>query len=230
MKLLRLFVVTLALPMLLIGCATAPHSDPAFAAVPPPVLVPPPYSQGSIYKAGYGLSLFNDSKAHRVGDILTVLLMEKTDASKKAGTKTKKSDDFSMDNPTILGAPLSFPLPGLGMKGSLETKLAAKGAFDGSGDSSQSNSLSGRITVTVAEVLPNGNLRVRGEKRVTINQGDEYQRFSGIVRPVDIQRDNTVESTLVADAKIVYAGEGAVGDANTQGWLGRVFNSKWWPF
>ena len=86
------------------------------------------------------------------------------------------------------------------------------------------------MTVTVAEVLSNGNLVVRGEKKVTINQGDEYIQFSGIVRPVDIEPDNTVLSTLVADAKVSYTGTGTINSANSSGWLANLFNSKWWPF
>jgi flagellar L-ring protein precursor FlgH len=82
----------------------------------------------------------------------------------------------------------------------------------------------------VAEVLSNGNLLVRGEKRLTINQGDEYIRFSGIVRPSDIGPDNTVLSTSVADARIAYTGKGTLDESNSSGWLARLFNSKWWPF
>src|SRR3569833_1548254 len=115
-------------------------------------------------------------------------------------------------------------LPLNGRKLDLETKIKGTRAYKGEGDSSQSNQLQGQITVTVAEVLPNGNLVVRGEKQLTITQGDEMIRFAGIVR------DNTVLSTLVADAKISYGGKGTLADANSMGWLGRFFNSSWWPF
>jgi flagellar L-ring protein precursor FlgH len=90
--------------------------------------------------------------------------------------------------------------------------------------------LSGNITVTVIEVLPNRNLYVRGEKRIGINQGNEYIRLSGIVRPEDITPQNTIESTRIADPTIVYVGEGMVADANTMGWLARFFNSVLFPF
>ena len=103
-----------------------------------------------------------------------------------------------------------------------ETKLTAKRDFKGEGAANQSNSLSGNISVTVVEVLPNGNLNVRGEKRVTLNQGDEYIRLSGIVRPVDIDSANTITSDKVADVTIMYIGEGAMADASKMGWLSRI--------
>ena len=84
--------------------------------------------------------------------------------------------------------------------------------------------------MTVAEVLPNGYLMVQGEKRMTLNQGSEHVRFSGIVRPADIRSDNTVDSTNVANAQIIYGGRGAMADANNQGWFMRMLNSPWWPF
>jgi flagellar L-ring protein precursor FlgH len=108
--------------------------------------------------------------------------------------------------------------------------LDGERTFDGNGSSSQSNQLTGQITVTVAQRLSNGNLMVRGEKWLTINQGQELVRIAGIVRPQDIGQDNTVPSTRVADARISYTGRGTLADANTRGWLSRFFNSKWMPF
>jgi flagellar L-ring protein precursor FlgH len=112
----------------------------------------------------------------------------------------------------------------------LETKLASKKEFTGTGAADQSNSLSGNISVTVVELLPNGNLSVRGEKRVTLNQGDEFIRLSGIVRPVDISTSNIITSDKVADVTIMYVGEGAMADASKMGWLARMVQSPWFPF
>ena len=166
-----------------------------------------------------------------MGDIITVVLAEQTTASKKADTNTSKKQETQLDNPTILGAPLSFNMPGGSRRDlNLGTTLSGDRSFAGAGDSSQSNKLQGNISVTVAQVLPNGNLLVRGEKRVTINQGDEYVRLSGIVRPSDIGPDNAVLSTSVADAKISYTGTGMLDESNSSGWLASFFNSKWWPF
>jgi flagellar L-ring protein precursor FlgH len=112
----------------------------------------------------------------------------------------------------------------------LESTLQSSTAFDGESESKQSNKLSGEITVSVAEVLPNGYLVVQGEKLYTINQGHEHIRFSGIVRPEDVSFRNTVPSTRVADARIIYGGEGAPAETNVIGWLARFFISAIFPF
>ncbi len=112
----------------------------------------------------------------------------------------------------------------------LSTDVASKHSFNGAGSAEQSNALSGSIAVTVAEVLTNGNLVVQGEKWIKINQGKEYIRLRGIVRPVDIGADNAVLSTQVADAELAYGGTGAVASSSKPGWLSRFFQSRVWPF
>jgi flagellar L-ring protein precursor FlgH len=214
-----------AIGLLLAGCVPqAIRNDSQWAATAPiqPVQAPP--ADGAIYHDAQSMELFTDPRAHRVGDILTVVLQESTQASKKATTSTSKNDSVALSAPTILGQPVT--LRGRG----LSTSLSGKNAFDGAGSSTQSNQLSGQITVTVARRLSNGNLMVRGEKWLTINQGQELVRISGIVRPQDISPDNTISSTRVANANIAYTGRGSLADANTQGWLARFFNSKWMPF
>ncbi|MCP4040355.1 MAG: flagellar biosynthesis protein FlgH, partial [Gammaproteobacteria bacterium] len=188
-----------------------------------------------------------DIRAHRVGDILTIKLVESTTATKTAETTVEQETDFSVTNPTLFGATPSMLAPKLLTDGPLPlgnylpsptsdnrytmgTSLASGKDFDGSGDSNQSNSLTGEITVSVAQVLPNGNLVVQGEKIFTLNRGHEHIRISGIVRPTDIDSDNTVVSTRVANATIVYSGEGEVADASKLGWLARFFVSAFWPF
>lgn len=180
---------------------------------------------GSIYNASSGFSLFEDPKARVAGDLLTVLLVEKTQAKKEAATSTSKDSSAEISNPTLLGRPLSrngTPIGSFGLEGSR--------AFDGKGDTRQSNQLSGSVTVTVLERLPNGNLVVAGEKNLELGQGSERVRLSGVVRPVDVRPDNTISSDRVADARIEYVGRGALADANAQGWLSRFFNSPWFPF
>ena len=112
----------------------------------------------------------------------------------------------------------------------LNSALGSGSTFAGESESTQSNSLSGSITVSVVDVLPNGYLKIRGEKRVRLNQGNEYVRLAGIIRPSDISPDNSVESTKIADATIMYTGEGALADANKIGWLARFFISAVFPF
>lgn len=220
------FVLSLALVVALAGCAGNGVRDDAMYAPTPPVSDPVAElpADGSLFSAASSRDLFGDPKARRVGDILTVTLAESTQATKSSSTTTSKDTAADIGAPTILGRistanqkPLSFGLDG--------TR-----SFDGKGDSSQSNALTGSITVTVAQRLSNGALVIRGEKWLNINQGQELVRISGIVRPEDIGPDNTVLSSRVADARIAYTGRGTLAEANTQGWLSRFFNSKWMPF
>lgn len=219
------FISLVALLLLLTACTSVPPRDPAFAPVQPAGLMPPIQNSGSIYQSGYDMRLFEDNKAMRVGDVLTIKLDELTQAKKADDLNAKKDTDALVSAPTAAGFALSS-LTG----NDAATKVAAKRGFTGAGSADQSNSLSGNISVTVIELLPNGNLKVRGEKRVTLNQGDEYIRLSGIVRPVDIAPDNTLSSAKVADATIMYTGEGAMADASKMGWVSRILYSPWFPF
>lgn len=217
------------------GCQTPAKRNPEFAAVRPALPPVEPMANGSIYKPGFDVRLFEDIKARRIGDILTIRLAESTDASKSNSTNIDKDTATNVTNPTILGASPEFNVPGFipldrTRNLSLESNLSSDHSFDGSGSASQENELTGNISVSVVEVLPNGNLIVRGEKRVTINNGPEYIQLSGIVRPIDIQSDNTVLSTQVADATINYIGEGAVAESGFKGWLARFFSGPFMPY
>ena len=222
--------------MLLAGCNSTPRRDPAFSPAYPAAF-PEPIQRhtGAIYQAGYDVALFEDLRARRIGDILTVRLAEATNASKSSSTEHDRTTENTITNPTILGANPVFDLPGVlplsqTEGNNLGTNLSSESAFSGESDSAQSNSLDGDITVTVADVFPNGNLYVRGEKRLNLNQGNEYIKISGIVRPVDIATDNSVPSTKIADATIIYNGDGAGADANKLGWIARFFISAVFPF
>ena len=227
MKSLATPIILSAVLGLLGACASAPpaRENVSYApTLPGEVYTEVAPADGAIFHASQNMELFPDPRAHRAGDILTIVLVENTQASKKASTKTSKTSKTDLSAPTLAGVgatfngnPLSFALDG-------------KRGFNGDGESSQSNSLSGDITVTVAQRLGNGNLIIRGEKLLTINQGQEVVRISGIVRPQDIATDNTVPSTRVANANISYTGRGSLADANEQGWLARLFGSKWMPF
>ena len=177
----KIYIIIMMLCNMVIisGCQTPAKRDPAFAAVRPPLPPVEPESNGSIYKPGFDVRLFEDLKARRVGDILTVILVEATDASKSAITGTAKTTDNTITNPTILGASPQFDLPKFvpldqTQNLNLASSLSSDHEFDGSGTASQKNALTGNIPVSVVEVLPNGNMIVRGEKRVTLNNGVEY--------------------------------------------------------
>lgn len=220
--------VLLLLGLLLGGCDSAPVRDPNFAPVRPTVPPPAPVGTGAIYQEGYGMLWFEDLRARQVGDTLTVVLAEKTNATKSAKTASKKSNSNAISNPTLLGVEPSFPVGD--QTGKFEFATASESDFSGEGTASQNNALTGDITVTVTEVLANGYLLVRGEKRLAINQGNEYVKFAGIVRPYDIGPDNRVESTKIADPTIIYVGDGQTAAASIMGWLSKFFISALMPF
>jgi flagellar L-ring protein FlgH len=208
----------------LCACNTMPQPPDFNATMPedPPSLT---VGNGSIYQSGHDVALFENSVARRVGDTLTIHLIESTNASKSSSTTTKKATKADLPGPTIAGRPVT--INGVDV---LTMGMDHSSSFDGKGDSSQSNSLVGDITVTVAKRLSNGNLVIRGQKWIAINQGREFVRLQGIVRPIDIEQDNSVASNKVADAAISYGGQGALADANAKGWLGRFFDSPLTPF
>lgn len=195
----------------------APH---AFPEEPPA----PSMATGAIYQVHRDMRLFEDRTARRVGDTLTIRLVERTIASKRASTNVAKNSEINLANPVLFGNPVSVGST------TLEAEVEGSRTHSGEGASDQSNSLTGQVTAVVVGIYPNGNLIIRGEKMLTLNQGEEFVQISGVVRPDDIRADNTVLSTQVADAQITYAGKGALADANAPGWLGRFFLSPLWPF
>jgi len=213
--------------LILGGCSgQAPRDDErSYEPVMPEETAESERVSGSIFQPAHGGSLVEDRRARRVGDILTIRLVERTDASKSSSTNTSRDSSTSIDGPTLFGR-------GVTHRGNpiLETDIGSSRSFDGEGASSQSNSLEGDITVTVARRLPNGNLMVQGEKWLTLNQGEEMVRIAGIIRPQDISSDNSVASNRVADARITYSGKGVLADANNPGWLTRFFQSPLSPF
>ncbi|WP_275627323.1 flagellar basal body L-ring protein FlgH [Pseudomonas sp. 273] len=216
----------------LAGCVSPPPKpdDPYYAPVMPRTPMPAAQNNGSIYQSGFDNNLYGDRKAFRIGDIITITLNEKTQASKKANSDISKDSSNKMGLTSLFGGSATTNNP----FGSGDLSLSAEysGNRETKGDSAagQSNSLTGSITVTVAEVMPNGILAVRGEKWMTLNTGNELVRIAGLIRADDIATDNTVSSTRVADARITYSGTGAFADASQPGWLDRFFLSPLWPF
>ena len=227
MKLIRIALVLFAIA-LGSACSFMPleEEDPMdYSAVPPAEEYPAASAPGGLFRTDTSMDLFMDLRARAVGDILTILLVERTDASKDASSSTSRSTDIDTGMPIIAGRPVTAD--GIEI---LNNDIESGSSFSGEADATQSNRLDGSITVTVAERLPNGNLLVRGEKWITLNQGEEFIRLSGIVRPVDIGPDNSVPSTKIGDAKITYSGRGNLANTSEAGWLSKFFNSPWWPF
>jgi len=220
LKLLMLLAIAAAL---LGGCNTAPTRDPEFAAVPPAAIPVAPQGNGAIYQAGFSRSWFENVRARRVGDILLVNLVEDTEAKHTNKGKVKKQNSLAIANPELFGIPV-------GGKYNFAQALESETDFKGEADNTQNNEFTGSVSVMVTEVLSNGYLRVRGEKRVGMTGGNEYIRVSGIVRPEDIDVENSVDSTRIADASLVYVGDGQTEMATTMGWLAKFFISAFMPF
>lgn len=181
-------------------------------------------NDGTVYDGGGGL-FASDRRANNVGDIITITLEESMSAANSGSETLSKSDSYVFDLPEALFGPSSligkFLFPG-GVK---EDRLQAgtTQSFTGSGTAAQANTLTGTISVTVVRVFPNGNLEVKGERKLSYNSGTEFIRVAGVIRPEDISSSNTVSSTKVADAQISYTGTGDMNDSVTRGWLGRYF-------
>ncbi len=187
-----------------------------YSAAPPPPPPPPAPANGSIFQPQEGYAaLYEGSRARRIGDPLTIVLVENTSASKSSSSKLDSGGGFGLTPPTT-GALSLF-------KGTDATVSGTRN-FSGKGSADQSNSLTGEVSVTVVAVYPNGTMLVQGQKRVTLNRGDEFVQIKGIVRSADISADNRVLSTRVADARIAYTGKGDVARAGRQGWLSRFFS------
>jgi len=205
----------------LAGCMSNPLRQVEVAqpltARPPSTAAAATPNYGSIYRTASYQPLFEDHRARNVGDILTISINENINASKTASSTANRagSMDFAMPD-AQLG---SWHVKG----GSLQAD--SKNDFSGKGDSAANNVFTGSITVTVIDVLPNGNLIVAGEKQIGINQGSEFIRLSGVVNPLYILAGNVISSTQVADARLEYRGTGYIDEAQTMGWLSRVFMS-----
>ena len=233
-----MIILPLLASLVLSGCVTPPPKpdDPYYAPVLPRTPLPAAQNSGAIYQPGFETNLYDDRKAYRVGDIITITLSERTQASKKAGSSMSKDSSAKLGLTSLFGGGVSIDNPSTSLNPlkaedlSLDVGYSGTRDTDGESDANQSNSLTGSITVTVAEVLPNGILAVRGEKWMTLNTGDELVRIAGLVRADDIATDNTVSSTRIANARITYSGTGAFADASQPGWFDRFFMNPLFPF
>jgi len=229
MRSLRFLIACVCATALLAGCASLhpakkekKDDDDGLSWAQEPVA---PATNGAIYQVGRDVALFENPIARHVGDVVTIVLSEATNAQKSATTTTQKTTTDTLPGMSLFGSPVTIHGSSV-----LSANINDANKFDGEGNSAQSNSLTGYITATVAKVLPNGNLYLKGEKKIWINQGMENVLLSGVVRPIDVAPDNSVPSSRVANARITYDGKGAIADANAAGWISRFFNSPWTPF
>ncbi|WP_343553698.1 flagellar basal body L-ring protein FlgH [Pantoea sp.] len=206
------------------GCAhilQKPLVEGPTSAAPLPMA--PVGTSGSLFMSGQAMNygyqpMFEDRRPRNVGDTLTILLQENVSASKSSSASANRNGSAGMG---LIAVPTKMN-SWLG-DGKADFDAEGKNDFSGKGGAAARNTFTGTITVTVNEVMPNGNLRVVGEKQIAINQGTEFIRFSGVVNPRTISGSNTVPSTQVADARIEYVGNGYINEAQTMGWLQRLF-------
>ena len=208
----------------LVGCSQLPkkalvEGDTSIVPKMPEIM----NTSGSIYQASQPSSfgyqpMFEDRRPRNIGDVLTIVLQENVSASKSSSINAGRNGGVNLGVKTI-----PHFLDGLVGRGKVDTDISGSNDFKGSGGANAKNTFSGTITVTVQDVMINGNLKVIGEKQIAINQGTEFIRFSGVVNPRTISGSNTVISTQVADARIEYVGNGYIDEAQTMGWLQRLF-------
>jgi flagellar L-ring protein precursor FlgH len=213
--------VGLASLVLFTACTTPLPPPPPIVHQPMsarPEPAPPLPANGAIYQAANArLFLFEDQRARRVGDTVTVRLEERNRADKESNSKVERTSDLNYGVDAAAKLPLHNWLDEVALDADSTNKM------EGKGEAESNNNLTGTITVTVIEVLTNGNLLVSGEKQIAINHGAEYIRLSGVINPMFIRADNSVSSSRVADARIEYKGTGYIDEAQTMGWLARFF-------
>ena len=238
----------LGLLVLAAGCASRPPL--AMPSIPPP---PPAeafdlqnaeraaaYQENSLYTSASGMNpLFQDTKARRAGDIVTVKIEESSKASNKANTKTARDSNLSAGIEAFMGVEdwwqdkvlrwLGSDMPKVNPFGSASVKGGMKSDFEGDGSTTRSGDLTAFITCRVTEVLPNGNLRIVGTREVMVNHENQVIILSGTIRPRDIASDNIIKSIFVADAKIAYSGSGVIDDRQRPGWMANFLETVW-PF
>lgn len=238
----------LGLLALAVGCAGRPPV--ALPSVPPP---PPAeafdlqnaeraaaYQENSLYTSASGMNpLFQDTKARRAGDIVTVKIEESSKATNKANTKTERDSSLTAGVEAFMGIEdwwqdkvlraLGSDMPKVNPFGAASVKGGMKSDFEGDGSTTRSGDLTAFITCRVTEVLPNGNLRIVGTREVMVNHENQIIILSGTIRPRDIASDNIIKSIFVADAKIAYSGSGVIDDRQRPGWMANFLETVW-PF
>jgi flagellar L-ring protein FlgH len=176
-------------------------------------------------------SIYSDHKAHNIGDIISVTISEKASASKEASTSSGKTSNYAAGITNLFGLEKSGDLlnkaPNIDLKNLVNTNFTNK--FDGNGKTASKGDLTAHLSVQVMDLYPNGNLKIRGGKEVTVNNEVQIIYITGIVRPVDITAANTIDSNKILNARISYTGKGVISDNQDVGWLGRTFDHLW-PF
>jgi len=218
------------------GCATELKAEKPITIIDEAVFAeindePVQNHEASIWRDNASLNeLFMDPRARKVGDIVTISIVESSSASNNAETDTARSSSVSMSIKNLLGLENNDRFPsGSGFDPFGSITGTTNNTFQGTGKTKRSGELAASISARVTEVFPNGNLKILGKRKIAVNNEIQYLALTGIIRPRDISSSNVVLSTYITDAKIVYTGTGIVSDRQNPGWLARVLDSVW-PF
>lgn len=234
----RLLTFLLLASALLVGCAPA-RTNPA----PSPVLTPPPAeavsqdeNPGSLFDPAQGEFLFADNRARRVGDIVLVNIVETSKANTKAETTSDKTSSINLGVTSMLGKNDSrlWPVgPSLGYKihpgTAAQVEASSTNKFSGTGETKRENNVTATVAARVVNVLPGGVMQIEGAREVKVNNENQVLVVRGLIRAKDVQPDNSVLSSYIADAHIEYYGQGVLGDKQKPGWLTRLLDNVW-PF
>jgi flagellar L-ring protein FlgH len=232
-----ILTISLYLVFNLTACSTSHKAvDSRSTIIPKNLYAKPTQSEpaeGALWPGNTrGNFLFGDDKAAKVGDIITVTIDENATSTQSATTNTSKDSSIDMQTPNVLGLPSSLGVQNflnMGTQFDPTVNATIANSMQGTGTVTRNGTLSATISALITDIVPSGNLRIEGRRSVTINNEEQIMVLRGIVRPQDINFDNTIPSTLIADASISYTGEGVVADEQRKGWLAKVL-SKVWPF
>jgi len=190
--------------------------------------LPDPTKTGSLW-AGHDARIFTDPKAHKVGDLVTILVQEQASATRSLGMKKAKKSDHKTSLTAMLGYETSLSSKNTNFNPESAIDISDEKSFDGSGSTNNSDTLTASITAVVTKVYPNGNLQVVGRRQVSINHQPQVLTFTGVIRPIEIAANNTIPSSRVAQARISYGGGGELATVAHEGWLSRTLDQIW-PF
>ncbi len=226
--------ISIAILLTFTGCYTTQnakiHSGVNYTTVVPRVIPQEARTPGSLWVGVTTNNLyFADNRARGIGDLVTVKISDKSSATKKATTKTKRGSSIDAGIPKVMGIEKDLEAKNKNLSMSQLYKASMSNKFDGSGETTRAGQLTATITCMVVRVLPNGNLVIQGDKDVQVNNETQFIRLHGIIRPQDIEQDNSVSSDKIADARIIYSGRGVVSDKQIGGWGTKILD--WiWPF
>lgn len=239
-------ILIIAMLICLVGCSSqkkisepSPVANQEAALRNPPVETypePAVRSEGSLFSDDSRLDLFADIKARRVGDIITINIVETSKANKSAATTTGRRNSVNAQTNALLGWENHDNIPGVGsvfnamnLNPSVGIDATYSGSFSGSGTTNRNENMTAKMSARIIQVLPNGNMVIRGSQEIMVNNEKQYITIQGVVRPADVDANNTVLSTYIADARIDYTGKGDLTRKQREGWLSRFFDVVW-PF